>query len=88
MRLSDFRAGPARTTSHWFFSAEFSKGYKVTPPDRRLTTADRSKLGGCRSFFRELASGKIGAERFPDQFGASALLPFPGLLNLPGHSRW
>ena len=88
MRLSDFCAGPARTTSQVFFSAEFIKGYTVAPLDRSLTAADRSKFGGCGSLFRELSNREVGAQRLPYKLGAGALLPFPGPLNPPGHSWW
>ena len=85
MRLSDFCAGPARTTSQVFFSAELFKGDIVTPLDRSLSAADRSKLGGCRSLFRKLPSREVRSQRFPDKLGAGALLPFHMLLHSPGH---
>ncbi|OFW27188.1 MAG: hypothetical protein A3J28_16365 [Acidobacteria bacterium RIFCSPLOWO2_12_FULL_60_22] len=86
MRLSDFCAGPARTTRQFFFSAELVKSYIVTPLDRSLTAADRSKFGGCGSLFRELSNREVGAQRLPYKLGAGALLPFHGLLNPPDHS--
>lgn len=85
MRLSDFRAGPARTTSQGFFSAEFIKGYVVTPLDRSLATANGAKLGRRRRLFREPARPKIGPECLTEKLRARPMLPPHRFLNLLRH---
>ncbi len=64
MRSRDFCAGPARTTRHFFFSAEFIKGDVVTAFDRSLASTDGPQLGRRRSFHRNMAGRKVPLERF------------------------
>ena len=85
MRSSDFRAGPARTTSQGFFSAEFIKGYVVTPLDRSLATANGVKLGRRGQLFREPARPKIGPECLAEKLRARPILPLHCFLNLLRH---
>ena len=84
-RSRDLRAGPARVTTHFFFSAEFIEGYAVAALDRSLSAADGAELGGRRSLLGQLPNRDVRAECFTDQFGPSPVLCAHGFLDLIGH---
>jgi hypothetical protein len=73
MRLRDFRAGPARTTSHSFFSAEFIESHVITTLVCGSAAANSPQLGWCGSLLWEFAVGDTGAAR---HFGSRNILRF------------
>jgi len=88
IRLRDFCAGPARTTRHFFFSAEFIEGDIVPALERSLASADSTQLGARRILFSNIEGRKIPLNRFHCEVGW-----FPPLLprrsvNTPAHCGW
>ena len=73
MRLRDFRADPARTTSHSFLSAEFIEGHVITTFVRGSAASNSSQLGWRGSFFREFPAGDADAVC---RFSRGNILPF------------
>ncbi len=87
MRSRDFCAGPARTTRHFFFSAEFIKGDVVTAFDRSLASTDGPQLGRRRSFHRNMAGRKVPLECFYGEIGWFAPLLPRGSVHPPTYRR-
>jgi len=85
MRLSAFRAGPARMTSQDFISAELIKGHVVAPLERRLAPANGAKLGRRGRLFREPARREIGSERLTEKLRARPMFPSHRPFNLLRH---
>ena len=85
MRLRDFCAGPARTTSHSFFSVEFIKDDVIATFVGGSAATNGAELGRRGSFLWELPNCDIRAERFTDEFGASPLLGAHGSFDLFRH---
>src|SRR2546427_1290426 len=75
-RSRDFRAGPARTTPHFFFSAEFIEFDVVTALDRCLAAKDRAKLGRRRILYGNIAGREVALQGFGSNVGGfSPLFP-------------
>ncbi len=85
MRLRDFCAGPARATSHRFFSSEFIEGHVITAFVRSSAATNGAHFGRGGSFLRELPNGNISAQRFTDKLGAGPMLCAHGFLDQVCH---
>jgi hypothetical protein len=76
------RAGPARTTTHGFLSAEFIERDVIAMLVCRSAAPDRAQLGCCWCLLRDLSEPDVRAEGFADEFRSTPVFCPHGILDL------
>ncbi len=84
-RLSDFLAGPARTTVHSI--QVLLQTHRIASPVGSHTAAIGARLGGCRHLGGHQSPCEINAYRFPHQLRPRPVLCLPRPFDLFRHRR-